>query len=304
MGTQHELSVGSNNHAFTANPNATGAPYANLTERNSDTAFHSNAANINKVVRVDSPLSYYILTSITPTWEGLGASLNDTFLELTDVPNSYVGESGKVPQVNVGETAIEFIDLGALIGATVSGTPVDNQIAVWINASTIEGTSGLTYDGSTFAVTGAITATDVVVGAMMAAGNSTTTTIATQNTWTDLNLNAIAASSSNNSGWTLTNTTTGEQRYDNATAIKPTLIASVSGESSGAPQEFEFRVIVNGSPTSDAIIASSDFGAGALSIILQAGLSLSQNDLVRIQVQNIDGVSNITIKNISVQVKI
>ena len=31
---------------------------------------------------------------------------------------------------------------------TASGTPVDNQIAVWTNATTIEGTAGFTWDGS------------------------------------------------------------------------------------------------------------------------------------------------------------
>lgn len=46
-------------------------------------------------------------------------------------------------------------------GGNVSntGTPLDNQLAVWTNATTIEGTSGLTYDGSNFQLTGDIGAT-------------------------------------------------------------------------------------------------------------------------------------------------
>lgn len=47
----------------------------------------------------------------------------------------------------------------AVAVAYVSGTPENNQIAVWTNANTIEGTSGITYDGTTFAITGNITAT-------------------------------------------------------------------------------------------------------------------------------------------------
>jgi len=41
----------------------------------------------------------------------------------------------------------------------VSGTPVDNQIAVWTDSTHIEGASGLTFNGTTLAITGNVTAT-------------------------------------------------------------------------------------------------------------------------------------------------
>ena len=46
-------------------------------------------------------------------------------------------------------------------GGNVSntGTPVDNQIAVWTDATTIEGTTGLTYDGTNLLLTGDIGST-------------------------------------------------------------------------------------------------------------------------------------------------
>ena len=40
-------------------------------------------------------------------------------------------------------------------GGTVTGTGTDNQVAVWTGSTGIEGTTGLTYDGSTFSVQGA-----------------------------------------------------------------------------------------------------------------------------------------------------
>lgn len=144
----------------------------------------------------------------------------------------------------------------------------------------------------------------IAIGAMAAIGNATATTISTINTWTDLDLNAGATSSTNNSRYTLTNTTTGEQRYDDVNPIVPTLVASISCSSTGGTQEFEFRVVVNGSPTSDVIVVSAEIGSDTVNVVLQAGLSVVQNDLVRVQVQNIDGTSNITIKNLIVQVKI
>ena len=44
------------------------------------------------------------------------------------------------------------------------GTPADNQVGVWTGDGTIEGTSGLTYSGTTLAVTGDITVTGTVDG--------------------------------------------------------------------------------------------------------------------------------------------
>jgi len=51
-------------------------------------------------------------------------------------------------------------------GGNVSntGTPVNNQLAVWTDATTIEGTTGLTYDGTDLNITGNITLTGTVDG--------------------------------------------------------------------------------------------------------------------------------------------
>lgn len=51
----------------------------------------------------------------------------------------------------------------------ITGTPVDNQVAVWTSATNIEGTTGLTYDGSSFGVTGNITVSGTVDGVDIAA---------------------------------------------------------------------------------------------------------------------------------------
>jgi hypothetical protein len=44
-------------------------------------------------------------------------------------------------------------------GVDVSGTPVDNQITIWVDLNTLEGTTGLTYNGTTVAITGSVTPT-------------------------------------------------------------------------------------------------------------------------------------------------
>lgn len=114
----HKNLLGSENHPLTANPNATGAGYANIAARDADTSFHSTATNVNKMVRVDSPLSFYILGAITPVWLEFSSTGHDSFIDHSDTPAAYASNAGKVAQVNAGATAIEF---GQVL--TAAGTP-------------------------------------------------------------------------------------------------------------------------------------------------------------------------------------
>ena len=140
------------------------------------------------------------------------------------------------------------------------------------------------------------------IGSFTALGNSTATVISTINVWVDLNLNASAVSTSSNAKWTLTNTTTGEMRSDDVNQKHGNMAASISASSAGGSQEFEFRVVINGSPISDGIVASVEIGSDTIAVPLIVPTTVDQNDLVRIQVRNIDGTSNIVIKNITGQV--
>lgn len=62
---------------------------------------------------------------VTGTFIPGSASGSSTFLDLTDTPSSYVGQAGKVPVVNVGETALEFVaptGTGTVTSVAVSGS--------------------------------------------------------------------------------------------------------------------------------------------------------------------------------------
>lgn len=110
----------------------------------------------------------------------------------------------------------------------VSGTPANNQLAVWVDADTLEGESNITWDGTNFKVTGRVYSDSVMVdeASISAAGQygsgskildrvgSITTTIAGDlyylaGTWvqadadsatTSSGLLAIATSTSSNNG--------------------------------------------------------------------------------------------------------
>ena len=66
------------------------------------------------------------------------------------------GADGQFLQIDANAD-LKFTTLpggGSGLGGTVSGTGTDNELAIWTNGSTIEGDSRLTYDGTTFAVSG------------------------------------------------------------------------------------------------------------------------------------------------------
>lgn len=115
---------------------------------------------------------------------------NSTIIKLQQVPND--SDSGaKILLRDATTGLIEKLGIGS--GLSVSGgnlnasgssgdvskvgTPADNQVGVWTGDGTIEGTSGLTYNGSTLGVTGAITATGAVTGSNLSGTNTGDQTI-------------------------------------------------------------------------------------------------------------------------------
>lgn len=88
-------------------------PYADIAARNADTIFHSNPKNVNKVVRVDSPLTFYILTDNAPTFDPVSAATVNQWTLLSDTPGAIL--EGQVVQGGAGGTALEF---GQALGPT------------------------------------------------------------------------------------------------------------------------------------------------------------------------------------------
>jgi len=80
---------------------------------------------------------------------------------ITVDPQPYSGawqSSNEVPTKGNIYSKIESLVLGGG-SVNISGTPANDQLAVWTDSATIEGTSGLTYDGTNFQLTGDIGST-------------------------------------------------------------------------------------------------------------------------------------------------
>ena len=92
----------------------------------------------------------------TPGYESASGYFNDPSNAL--VSDSFHNEHdiGKVAfgLEKIKENFDAIASLGSSIG--VSGTPVNDQLAVWVDSETLEGVSGLTYDGTDLTTTGKI----------------------------------------------------------------------------------------------------------------------------------------------------
>lgn len=99
------------------------------------------------------------------TANGASTTDNVTVNKLT-VTNIAAGTDNTVVVVGSGnELVTDEID-GRVWGATLvgtTGTPVNNQLAIFTDANTVEGDSDITYDGTTFTVAADVDADDVTI---------------------------------------------------------------------------------------------------------------------------------------------
>lgn len=131
MGTFHNATLGSGNHAITANPNASGTGYTDTAERDADTDFNTDTDNIDKIVRVESPLGLSWL-SASGTYQDLLLSGVFAWTDLGDTPGSI--SAGLVVQGNAGGTALEFgqaldtTDSPTFDDITINGNVIGNLL--------------------------------------------------------------------------------------------------------------------------------------------------------------------------------
>jgi len=96
---------------------------------------------------------------------GISRGGSNSFLELNDTPNSYAGQTGKVPVVNAGETGLEFSTVSATPGGAATSIQYNNAGAFDGFGTYTAATGLVTIDGLMQWDTGrAITASAYQVG--------------------------------------------------------------------------------------------------------------------------------------------
>jgi hypothetical protein len=138
------------------------------------------------------------------------------------------------------------------------------------------------------------------IGSFFINNNAEPTAITVQGDWYDLDLNDSAAESSNIERWKMTDPNNGELTYLGRETFSGQLFVNMSASSAGATQEFHWRVVVNGSPTSDAIVSARSTAGSTGNTTLIAPIVVDTNDVVKVQVSNSEGTSNIIMRFVSV----
>lgn len=138
----------------------------------------------------------------------------------------------------------------------------------------------------------------MTIGSLVVGGNATATVIGTINVFVDLNLGSPGAVAAGNiERFTVTNTTTGEIRYDGLSPATLNVTGLLAASSSGGSQRFNFQALKNGSvlPSPDDVNVPIEVGSNLSAASLAWAIEMVTGDLFRIQVANADGTSNITI---------
>lgn len=142
-----------------------------------------------------------------------------------------------------------------------------------------------------------------ITGSFNINNNAAETAIGIATTWYNFNLNDSAVESSNNERWRLTDATSGEIEYRGKEDFSGNLIAVISCNSAASTQNFQFRAVKNGLPLTDGILAERSIAAAVGSITLQVPITVTTGDKIRLQTQNLDGVSNLIVKHLSVNIQ-
>ena len=262
------------------------------------TTFSDSAYNGTYVITAVAANTYDINT-ITYTATGTGLFAADT-VEVTDVAHGLVNGdtiwiSGTI-DYSYGHTVFnktnDTFEVTAVFVATETGT--------WSNASQTQQTpyvntirNGAQKD-STAHGEGALT------------GNATATTITLQDTFYDLNLGSPGLASGDDIElWTITNATTGAMRYDGLTPINLHYTGVVAASSTGGTQRFNYRLLKNGSPlpAPDNVDIPVEIKSAVVSSAILWSAEVEFGDVFKIQVENADGTSNITIDTLKIQIQ-
>jgi len=269
MGTRHSLGVGSFNHAVTANPNAAGTSYANIAARDADSAFHSATTNINKVIRVETPLAFFILAAIAPTWVEFGAANTTLFTALTDTPASI--SANLVYQGNAAGTAlVQGQDLRTVGSPTFADVEIDGGITFTDNTKTLFVSKIQHVAGANLAIIGAVSGISLDLTSALGALrlNRLTTTqrdaLTPQQGMTIFNTTTNQVEDYNGTAWV---GTTASDEWTELTDTPASITANfvVQGNAAGTALEFGQALDTTDNPAFNNLIVSGTLGVGIVS---------------------------------------
>ncbi len=134
--------------------------------------------------------------------------------------------------------------------------------------------------------------------------NNTTTTTLVQNVWTDFNFNNLAELTDSNERFELVSATTGEIRYVGLEDFEGGLVGTLSGLGVGSTAEYHVRAVIDDAPiTPTSILSANQISSTMSNTSFITDISLSTNQRVRLQINNITNSSSFTAKFVTYRVQ-
>ena len=313
---------------FVTNPGETG----DFTEINVISAFAASALGGSITAYADSATSPGVLTTATAT----GHSLVDGFsVTITgapnyngthvisnvttnnyDIPVVFVGDDGSSSWSVFSATTVttvqphgkstgdsllidETIDYdGGFVIATASGSTFT------INTTFVATETGVWRDGS-------LTQNDLAVVLRDVQGEINSLTKASvgvidnavsfdpTSSFTDLDLGTLAQELSDNQGWRLLDTTTGEVEYRGIEPFSGSLTAPLTVSSSGGSLVFRFRALKNSGLMVDQLEAAVSIGSDTSNVTISIPITAVTGDKIKLQSLRESGATSITIRFMS-----
>lgn len=228
--------------------------YADIAARDADTPYQI-AENVDKTIRVNSPIAYFILVSIgPPVFESLGGSLNDEWTELLDTPSSIT------PNLNVqGNSAGTALEFGQNLTPSGNLTFTSEILTGQVNDISLNLTSSVAAFKLNTLSTAARDNLTAVQGMMI------------------FNTDVNQVEDFNGSSWIgATGNDAWIELVDTPGAISPNLV--VQGNAAGLALEFGQNLTLTGAPTFNSLAVTNGFTVGGTTFRVTPSVNLVEAD--------------------------
>lgn len=137
-------------------------------------------------------------------------------------------------------------------------------------------------------------------GALTVTGNSSTTTINVVNTYVNLDFSATALLAEGTTQWRINNATFAAIEYEGSAPFVGSMVASLGVLSlAGMAVDGVFRVLRNGLVLPEDVEFEARIATTTRILSLVVPVTLETNDVLRIQVKNMSGIGNFSMRQLS-----
>lgn len=223
-------------------------------------------------------------------------ALDGNTLTFFDISGASSGDVQIVDNIYENDNFGSFIHIDPTFSATSEAVIARNLVSAGVNF--FDGTSLDETDLRVIVTGNKGVKNSVRLGEWGIVGSSALTTIASPDTFQDINVTGSVAGVLIER-FTYSNTVTGELTYIGNEEFDPTIIVGISGLKSGATAKYTFSIAINGVIPAGAPIASFEIKTALSAKMILGTTSLNTGDKIKVQVKAVGHSDNLTLEEVS-----